>query len=83
MVKERQTPILTLLENYKRKIMLRMQHRLANAKKWDSSIPLEMMEKLSKLLKKGRVMRTYYPGGAQREILDDSTLKSMTYLVNI
>ncbi|KAJ0082352.1 hypothetical protein Patl1_10338 [Pistacia atlantica] len=79
----RELPILSLLEHYRRRVMVQMQARAKARNDWVTTVPPVVHRKINGLIESARNIEVIWPGSDKFEVVDNNCLPSRRYILNL
>ncbi|KAJ0026285.1 hypothetical protein Pint_07604 [Pistacia integerrima] len=79
----RELPILSLLEHYRRRVMVQMQARAKARNDWVTTVPPIVHRKINGLIESARNIEAIWPGSDEFEVVDNNCLPSRRYILNL
>ncbi|KAJ0042627.1 hypothetical protein Pint_18290 [Pistacia integerrima] len=79
----RELPILSLLEHYRRRVMVQMQARAKARNDWVTTVPPVVHRKINGLIESARNIEAIWPGSDEFEVVDNNCLPSRRYILNL
>ncbi|KAJ0046703.1 hypothetical protein Pint_04754 [Pistacia integerrima] len=79
----RELPILSLLEHYRRRVMVQMQAMAKAKNDWVITVPPVVHRKINGLIESVRNIEAIWPGSDEFEVVDNNCLPSRRYILNL
>ncbi|KAJ0007618.1 hypothetical protein Pint_30463 [Pistacia integerrima] len=79
----KELPILSLLEHYRRRVMVQMQARAKARNDWVTTVPPVVHRKINGLIESARNIEAIWPGSDEFEVVDNNCLPSRRYILNL
>ncbi|KAJ0033968.1 hypothetical protein Pint_26262 [Pistacia integerrima] len=79
----RELLILSLLEHYRRRVMVQMQARAKASNDWVTTVPPVVHRKINGLIESARNIEAIWPGSDEFEVVDSNCLPSRRYILNL
>ncbi|KAJ0007869.1 hypothetical protein Pint_30268 [Pistacia integerrima] len=76
-------PILSLLEHYRRRVMVQMQARANARNDWVTTVPPTVHRKINGLIESTRNVEAIWPGSDEFEVVDNNYLPNRCYILNL
>ncbi|KAJ0043620.1 hypothetical protein Pint_18709 [Pistacia integerrima] len=83
LAENKELPILSLLEHYRRRVMVQMQARAKARNDWVTTVPPTVHRKINGLIEPARNVEAIWRGSDEFEVVDTNCLLGRRYILNL